>query len=364
MTRRDPMRLLLTADTVGGVWQYAVDLAAALPALNVAPTIATIGPAPSAAQRAMVPPGVPLIETALPLDWLAPGPEPVLAAGRDMARLAGDFDLVQLNMPSLAAQARFPVPTVAVAHGCLSTWWEAAEDGPIPASMAWQVGLTRDGLRRATAVAAPTRAFGELVQRHYGLTVAPVPVHNGRRSLAGAPGAAHDHVFTAGRLWDRAKNVRLLDEVAGRLAIPFFAAGASTGPHGETVALKHLHPLGILDEEALIARLRARPVFVSAARFEPFGLAVLEAAQAGCPLVLSNIATFRELWDGAALFVAPDDANGFVVAIERIIGDAGLRRELGQAAEARARRYTPHATAAAMAALYARLLASVRKAAA
>ena len=46
-------------------------------------------------------------------------------------------------------------------------------------------------------------------------------------------------------------------------------------------------------------------VFVSPALYEPFGLAVLEAAQAGCALVLSDIPTFRELWDGVALFVAP-----------------------------------------------------------
>ena len=70
-------------------------------------------------------------------------------------------------------------------------------------------------------------------------------------------------------------------------------------------ALAHLQPLGELDERTLAGCLSARPVFVSAARYEPFGLAVLEAAQAGCPLVLSDIPTFRELWDGAALFVDP-----------------------------------------------------------
>ena len=36
---------------------------------------------------------------------------------------------------------------------------------------------------------------------------------------------------------------------------------------------------------------------------------MLEAASAGCPLILGDIPTFRELWDGAAVFVAPDDAR-------------------------------------------------------
>ena len=45
------------------------------------------------------------------------------------------------------------------------------------------------------------------------------------------------------------------------------------------------------------------------ARYEPFGLAVLEAAQAGMRLVLSDIPSFRELWDGAATFVASRRAD-------------------------------------------------------
>ncbi len=50
----------------------------------------------------------------------------------------------------------------------------------------------------------------------------------------------------------------------------------------------------------------AATVFASMARYEPFGLAVLEAAQAGMRLVLSDIPTFRELWDGAAIFVGDE----------------------------------------------------------
>ena len=109
-------------------------------------------------------------------------------------------------------------------------------------------------------------------------------------------------------------------------------------------------------------RWAARPVFVSAALYEPFGLAVLEAAAAGCALVLSDIPTFRELWDGAALFVAPDEA-AIADAIAALVADPARRAALGEAARARAARYTPDATAAAMAALHARLLPHRRAAA-
>jgi len=351
----------MTADAVGGVWQYATDLAAALLPLGIETTLALIGPAPAG----LAPPaGVQLVATGLPLDWLADGPEAVRDAGHAVAAMARGFDLVQLNTPTLGLAA-YPVPVLAVAHGCLGTWWEAVEGTPVPAAMAWQVALARDGFHTADLVVAPTAAFAAEVQRRYALPALPVAVHNGRTPLVtGAPAAAHDVAFTAGRLWDRAKNVGVLDAAAARLSIPFVAAGPLAGPQGEAAAPRHLHTLGRIDEAKLAEQLRARPVFATSALFEPFGLAVLEAAQTGCPLVLSDIATFRELWDGAALFVPADDAAGFAAAIGQVIGDAGLRDRLGAAAAERAARYTPAACAAAMAAFYRRLAQPSRRAAA
>ena len=54
---------------------------------------------------------------------------------------------------------------------------------------------------------------------------------------------------------------------------------------------------------------RAPSIYALPARYEPFGLSVLEAALSGCALVLGDIPSLREIWDGAALFVDPDDAR-------------------------------------------------------
>ena len=170
----------------------------------------------------------------------------------------------------------------------------------------------------------------------------------------GAPVAC---AFTAGRLWDKVKGARLLDRVAAGIDMPFRAAGAQQGPHGEWVDLAHLDLLGTLDAAEFAAQLAQRPIFVSAASFEPFGLAVLEAAMMGCALVLSDIPGFRELWDGAALFVAPEDEGGYRAAITALTDDPALRARLGKQARVRAQRYTPDATADAMLALYHGLLA-------
>jgi glycosyltransferase involved in cell wall biosynthesis len=93
-------------------------------------------------------------------------------------------------------------------------------------------------------------------------------------------------------------------------------------------------------------------VFVSVARYEPFGLAVLEAAQAGCALVLADIPTFRELWGGVAVFVPPDDAGAIAASLEALADDEGARDRLGAAARIRARRYSVEAMADGVLAAY------------
>jgi len=351
----------MTADAIGGVWHYAVELAGALAPMGIETVLAVLGPIPDRAQRdaAAAIPGCTLIETGLPVDWLCDRAEPVLAAGRAIAALAAEHgaDLIHCNMPSLLAAGPTGVPVLAVDHGGIGPWWRAAYGMMPPAAYAWLDELVRAGLTAADAVVAPSASHAAVLAEHYRLGVAPLAIHNGRTpaALPDAP-AATTGVFTAGRLWDPVKATALLDAVAAGLDVPFEAAGALTGPHGETVAPRHLIAPGSLDAEALAARLAARPVFVSAARFEPFGLAVLEAAQAGCALVLSGIPTFRELWTGAALIVPEDDPDAYRVAIARVLVDEGLRQHLGEAARIRSARYTPQATAAAVASIYAGLL--------
>ena len=353
------MRALVTTDSVGGVWPYAIELATGLAPLGIEAVLAVLGPPLDRRQRTQArAAGVRVIETGLPLDWLCDAPAPMLAAGERIAALARETaaDLVQLNMPTLGT-ARFDRPVIVVAHGCLASWWEAANGTALPASHEWQQALTQAGFAAADRIVAPTAAYAVTIRRLYGLTTPPVAIHNGRRALA-PPGrsAPVDAALTVGRLWDQVKNTPLLDRVAARLPMPFHAAGALRGPHGETVAPAHLRPLGQIGTAELARRLAQRPIFISAARFEPFGLAVLEAALAGCALVLSDLPGFRELWDGAALFVAADDEAGFAAAIGQLRADPATRAMLGTAARARARGYTPAATAAAMAALYAEVL--------
>ncbi|RYE89192.1 MAG: glycosyltransferase family 1 protein, partial [Oxalobacteraceae bacterium] len=180
------LSLLMTADAIGGVWQYSLDLAAALGPLGVTTILVTLGPRASAAQRSeAAAAGVTLMESGLPIDWLCDGPEPIHAAGEAIAAIAKarKVDVVQLNMPTLGARPRFAMPVVAVMHGCIATWWDAAHGMTLAPEFRWQRTATHQALMAADAVVAPSATHAAEVARHYGLVHAPLAIHNGRSPL-------------------------------------------------------------------------------------------------------------------------------------------------------------------------------------
>lgn len=356
-----PRHVLVTADAVGGVWTWAVDLASELAGRGVAVTLAVLGPPPDAAQRAQAEAirGLTLVETGLPLDWLEDDPDRLANAGRRLAALAAaaGVDLVHLNSPALAAGIALPVPVIGGCHSCLASWWRAVRgDAPMLEAFRWRTGLLAKGYAACDRLIAPTAAFAEVTAALYGVRVEAV--HNGRAPAPASPAAAREPaVLASGRLWDDGKNVACLDRAAARLDRPVRAAGPLAGPGGATARLDHALPLGRLESDALRRELARAAVFASPALYEPFGLGVLEAAQAGCALVLSDIPTFRELWDGAAVFTPADDDAALAGALDRLLGDPVAAADLGRAAAARAARYTTGAMADGVLAVWREALA-------
>ena len=77
---------------------------------------------------------------------------------------------------------------------------------------------------------------------------------------------------------------------------------------------------------------------------------------AGCALVLGDIPSLRELWDGAARFVDPRDPASIHGALRELIDDSAQRDRLGRRAQQRAERYGAGAMSARYHELYASLL--------
>lgn len=353
-------RLLLTTDAVGGVWTYALDLADGLSSRGVDVVLAVLGPACGAGQRraAEAVPRLKLVETGLALDWTAEDPAALRRAAQGLAALArGEaVDLIHLNSPALAAGAAYPAPVIGVAHSDLATWWSAVKEGAPPAEFGWRIDATAQGYAACDALMTPSAAFGHATAEAYG--VRPTVVRNGRATPAAVAEVVRSiPIITSGRLWDEGKGMGVLDRVAALIDAPICALGPSVGPNGEQAVLPRLTLAGARSAAEVGGALALSQVFVSPALYEPFGLGVLEAAQAGCALVLSDIPTFRELWSGAALFAPPGDEAAFAAVLDALLADDAQRLRLAAAARRRARRYSAAAFIEGVAAVYADVLA-------
>jgi glycosyltransferase involved in cell wall biosynthesis len=358
-------RVLMTADTAGSVWRYALDLAQGLRAYDTATTLCILGPVPSPQQRAAARriPDLELVCLEAALEWTAESAEDVIDSARQVIAAVRDHrpTVVHLNSPALAAVSGYGVPVVAACHGCLATWWTAVHGRALPSGLRWHHRLVGEGLRRADAVIAPTRAFAASIARTYGLDRPPTVICSGRRPTARANSQKlripeSRFAFTALCMREPAENLALLEAAAARCPTPLYAAAqfARTGP--DSVGLQHVRPAGSLSEGELAEWLAAKPIFVCATLYEPFGLAVLEAAEAACPLVLSDLPGFRELWEGAARFVPTNDPEAVAAAIDSLARDPQGSTLLGAAARRRARRYTAEVMTTKVQAVYGTLL--------
>ena len=83
--------------------------------------------------------------------------------------------------------------------------------------------------------------------------------------------------------------------------------------------------------------------FVFPSRYEGFGLPVLEAMQAGCPVVAYDNSSIPEVAGDAALLVP--DGDSLVPAITKVLKDEALRQTLIQKGKARAKRFSWDRTA-------------------
>ncbi|WP_284945466.1 glycosyltransferase family 4 protein [Acidisoma cladoniae] len=349
---RSPRRLLITTDAVGGVWSYTLDLARALSERKVEVELAILGPAAAPAQMASAAAiaGATVHDTALPLDWMTEDAATLESTAALLATLAWEreVDLVQVHTPALVGSSAWPAPVLAVAHSCVGTWWNAVRDTPLPEAFHARRDAMAAGLDAADGVVAPTHAFAAALRQVYGTRRDIAVVHNGRLASARSERARRG-VLCAGRLWDEGKNIAFLDRVAGLTpSVPFQAAGPTQGANGAAVELRRMEMLGTLSETGMAEAMGAARIFASPALYEPFGLAVLEAAQAGLPLVLADIPTLRELWDGAAIFLLPHDESAWAATLDALHGDDAGCRLWGERAQRRACTYTVERLAAAM----------------
>jgi glycogen synthase len=337
------LRILMTTDAVGGVWRYSVDLAAELAGQGVEVMVATMGPRPSDEQRDEVlsTPQLQLVESDYALEWMPNGWKDVEAAGRWLLDLQSSFDpnIVHLNGYSHGSLP-WNKPVAVVAHSCVYSWWLAVHGcAPDPQWAEYKRRVTH-GLLSVDVVISPSAHMAGELEREYGINANRVRViHNFTRAQVSPSTKKQPFILAAGRMWDLAKNVELLDRIAPKLDWEVRIAGSAVGPESSMRNGQHASFVGRLPHPELMEHMSVAGIFAHPALYEPFGLSVLEAARAGCCLVLSDIPSLRELWEDAAIFVNPREPESWIRELNRLSRTPEERESLGKLAQSHSMKY-------------------------
>jgi glycogen(starch) synthase len=356
-----PLRILMTTDTIGGVWTYAITLCKALQPFHVQVHLVTAGAPMQLAQKreAECLENVTVYETDFKLEWMEMPWDSIDAGVTWLLQLEKEIkpDLIHVNGYVYGALP-WKAPVVVVAHSDVFSWWQAVKGETPPA--AWQEyhQRVRNGLQKADYLIAPSRSMLAAILELYAVSIPASVIYNGRSSETFFPGTKKRYAFSMGRLWDEAKNIRLVVEAAPLFQNPMLIAGDNHfEKQGCNTAATNVTYLGKLSETEVAARLASASVYVLPAKYEPFGLSVLEAALSGCALVLGNIPSLKELWKESAVYVDTDDATALAQTVNHLMQNETVRQQYAQKALKQASTYTTAAMAGAYLQLYRQLLA-------
>ena len=340
----DRMKILMTTDTVGGVWVYSLELCKALQKYDIQVHLLAMGHWPSEEQEeaAATLENVILYKSDFKLEWMQDPWEDVEKARKwiNCVYHTVNPDLVHLNNYAQVC-GDWECPTISVFHSCVQTWWQAVKGTSAPAQWHQYTETVKSSLQCSDVVVTPSRAILEKAVSTHGFTSETRVIHNGRDLSFPEKKQKENIIFCIGRIWDEGKNLLMLAKVARKLPWPIYIAGNNTNPStGKTIEVENVTFLGSLSEAEMKDWIQRAAIFVSPTKYEPFGLAILEAAEAGCALALSNIETLQEIWEEAALYFDPQDRDAAEAQIMKLIEDETLRKEYAEKALERSALYT------------------------
>lgn len=341
------MHILMTTDTLGGVWSFTRELVAGLYHRGHRITLVSFGRYPDREMTCWLPPSrVRLIPTPFPLEWMQDAQDEVEAAREWLSDVVAETcpDVIHTNQFSFASLP-LSIPVVLTAHSDIFSWWRAVYQDRPPATQfhCWYEETVRRGLQNATVVVAPSCSARDDLRLSYNFDGPCQVIYNGRSPALLNPYVPKEpFALSVGRLWDSGKQSLLLCRPG--LSMDTILVGPTEHPAVKTASLPRVPGLslpGQLSDVRVRQLFSFARVYVGTSRYEPFGLAPLEGALSRCALLLNDIASFREIWADTAIYFRTDDGDDLAHWMTRLAGDAELCRTLGAAAWRRARdRYT------------------------
>ncbi len=332
------MRVLVTADTLGGVWTYARELVTGLVKRGVQVTLVSFGEIPAPAQMSWLD-GLRHVDfrpTAFKLEWMQDSESDLRASADYLRSLVAETspDVLHLNQYFYGA-LDVEAPRVVVAHSDVVSWWVEVHGNEPPETKwgRWYREVVGRGLGQATAVVAPTRWMLEAASRYYGRPAQSHVIPNGRSPLLfNSHISKENYMISVGRLWDGGKQVTLL---AQQTDLPMLAYIVGSEQHPEarfqtsTIfgdnGRARIHLRGPQSEAQLRQLYSRASIYVATSRYEPFGLAPLEAALSRCAVVCNDIPSFREIWGEAAVYFERNSATDLADVLRRLGDDRELR---------------------------------------
>ena len=335
------MHLLITADTVGGVWTYARELVSGLVRAGHRVTLVSFGSIPSPDQTRWMD-GLAELDfrpTAFRLEWMQEAQGDCQASSEFLQSVIDEVkpDLLHFNQFCYGALPT-KIPKLVVAHSDVVSWWMEVHGAQPPDSgwMRWYCGVVAQGLAGANAVVAPSQWMLETARRHFAMPQRTAVIHNGRSPLLLNPHLTKENVvLSVGRLWDAGKQVSLLLEAG--LEVPIWIAGDEGSSSLRRPSVANVAFRGLLNEAEMRFLLARAGIYVATSCYEPFGLAPVEAALSRCAIVANDIPTFRELWGNNVLYFRKNDAADLKTQIMRLFHDERLRQEFANRAYHHAR---------------------------
>ncbi len=212
------------------------------------------------------------------------------------------------------------------------------------------------GLRGADMVVAPSETMMAALDRHFGVVNIRV-IRDGRDPARYAPATKERVILSVGALRDETGAPSPLELASPAIPWPVVVAGDQADEAGRTVRLQGVSALGRVHPAQLVPWFNRASLYVALAAEGP-GTQIVEAALSGCALVLGDTAALRELWSGAALFVAPGDPTALAAGINTLLDDGRLLDAMGHAARRRALKQPARAMAAQYLDAYRELVAA------
>lgn len=355
-----PKKILMTADTVGGVWTYAIQLIKALNKDDIKVHLATMGGllSPGQWQEVDTLHNVAVYESEFKLEWMPDPWEDITEAGKWLLQLEREIkpDLIHLNN---YAHGSLPwsSPVLMVAHSCVLSWWKAVKKTAVPAEWNAYAQKVKEGLQSVDMIVSVSDYMKQTLVQNYGNLPLAKAIYNGADDRQFMKGKKEEYIFAMGRIWDEAKNLFVLEEIAKSLPWPIMLAGENKHPsNGNHHQFYHIQPKGQLTSGEIAELLRHAPIYVLPAKYEPFGLSVLEAALSGCALILGDIPSLREIWQDAAVFINPEDSEQLKNELLKLINDKALRQTQSEKAIVQAKKYSMQSMASQYSATYSSLI--------